>query len=227
MCINADINFAAAAVIGAVGVATLRHVNHPRAVLFACVPLFFALHQFTEAFVWLGLNGEIGPEAFSHAVFLFTLYALGVLPFLMPLAVLLLEPVGTARHKIVLALTLAGFALFVWVSYGVLAVPTGARVEGHSIAYDNPIAHQTWVAAAYVVVTCGALIASTHRVVRWFGVFNLIGVVAVLVAKGYAFTSVWCLYAAIISVMLYRQFSRQRIDVDRPNAAHPGVAIAV
>lgn len=223
MCINADVNFAAAAVIGAVGVATLRHVTHPRAVLFACVPLFFALHQFTEAFVWLGLNGEIGAEALGHAVFLFTLYALGVLPFLMPLAVLLLEPRGTARHKLILALTLLGFALFVWVGYGVLAEPTGARAENHSIAYDNPIAHQTWVAAAYVVVTCGALLASGHRVVRWFGVLNAVGVVAVLLVKGYAFTSVWCLYAAIVSVMLYRQFSQRRIDVEHPNAV-PGIA---
>lgn len=51
MCFSAEANFVATGVIAAVGVATLRHVDHPRAVLFTSTPILFALHQFTGAFV--------------------------------------------------------------------------------------------------------------------------------------------------------------------------------
>ena len=94
MCLSATANFVAAGGIAAVGVATLRHVDHPRSVLFAAMPLLFALHQFTEGFVWLGLDGTIRGFALRHSTFLFILYAQGILPFLMPLAVLLIEPRG-------------------------------------------------------------------------------------------------------------------------------------
>jgi hypothetical protein len=44
-----------------------------------------------------------------------------------------------------------------------------------------------------------------------------LGVVATLVVKGYAFTSVWCLYAAVVSAILYWQFRGRRIDIADPN----------
>ena len=95
--------FIATAAIGSIGVATLRHVRHPKGTLFALTPLLFALHQFAEGFVWLGLDHRIGIIAFNHAVFLFILYAQGILPFLMPLAVLLMEPPGWRWRKQVIA----------------------------------------------------------------------------------------------------------------------------
>jgi len=69
----ATANFVAAGCIAAVGVATLRHVQQPRAVLFATVPLLFARHQFTEGFVWLrlGLDHDLRPEALGHVTFMF------------------------------------------------------------------------------------------------------------------------------------------------------------
>ncbi|MDP4022244.1 hypothetical protein Q8W71_06395 [Methylobacterium sp. NEAU 140] len=217
MCFSAEANFVASGVIGAVGVATLSHVRHPRAVLFAAMPMFFALHQFTEGFVWLGLDGRIRPEALGHLVFIFILYAQGVLPFLMPLAVLLMEPPGWRRRGIA-ALTALGAVLSAIVFRELIVDPSTASIEHHSIRYDNPGTALAWVAAVYVIATCGALVASSHRVVRWFGWLNLAGVAVTLAVKGYAFTSVWCLYAALISVMLYWQFRARHIDVVRPNS---------
>ena len=231
MCINADVNFAAAAVIGAVGVATLRHVREPRAVLFAAVPLLFALHQFTEGFVWLGVRGQIPPDALGHMTFLFILYAQGILPFLMPLGVLLIEPRAAGsvtrwgwRTGAIGALTLLGAALAAYVLYALIAYESHARVVSHSLNYDNPATANGLVAGVYVLATCGSLVLSTHRVVRWFGLFNLAGVVVTLLLKSYAFTSVWCLYAAIISVMLYWLFRAGHVDVVHPNSRLEGAA---
>ncbi len=218
MCVSATTSFVAAGGIAVVGLATLRHVDHPRSVLFAAMPLLFALQQFTEGFVWLGLEGKVGDLVLQHSTFLFMLYAQGILPFLMPLAVLLIEPRGL-RYYGILICTLLGAGLSAYVIYAVVGYPNTCFVEDHSIVYHNELTDELWVAAAYVIATCGALLLSTHRVVVWFGLFNILGLSIVLAAKAYAFTSVWCLYAAVLSVMLYWQFARAHIDVERPNSS--------
>ena len=218
MCFSAEANFVAAGVIAAVGVTTLRHVDHPRAVLFASMPMLFALHQFTEAFVWLGLHGRIGQVALDHAAFLFLLYAQGILALLMPLAVLLMEPPGWRRLAVGGA-TLVGAVVRGWATYGVTGFPSRAFINHHSIAYRNSLTDSGWLAAGYVAATCGALLLSSHRVVRRFGVLNVAGLTVVMIVKGYAFSSVWCLYAAVLSIMIYWNFSRRHIDVDDPNSS--------
>ncbi|QGY01596.1 hypothetical protein MMSR116_06525 [Methylobacterium mesophilicum SR1.6/6] len=218
MCFSPEVDFIASGVIALIGVATLAHVQQPRAVLFAATPIFFALHQFTEGFIWLGLEGQIRPEAQGHLVFLYMLYAQGILPLLMPLAVLLMEPPGR-RRWLIAGLTLLGAALAAFVFRGLIVYPSTACIERHSIHYDNPGTALSGVAVLYVLATCGALILSSHRVVRWFGSLNFVGVIATLIAKGYAFTSVWCLYAAIASLILFWQFRARRINVSEPNAS--------
>ena len=218
MCFSASANFVATAAIAGIGVATMRRVIQPRAVLFAATPLLFALHQFTEGFVWLGLEGHVNSLTLDHSAFLFMLYAQGLLPFLMPLAVLLMEPRG-GRWLAIAGCTLLGAMLCVWTTYAVVAFPTRTFVDHHSIAYRNPMTGGPWVAGVYVAATCGALLLSSHRVVRWFGILNIVGLTIVMAIKGYAFTSVWCLYAAVLSLMLYWQFRGGHVDVDQPNSS--------
>jgi hypothetical protein len=217
MCFSATASFTAAGALATIGVATLRHVREPRALLFACVPLLFAVHQFSEGMVWLALEGRLGTIALDHLVFLYTLYAIGILPLLMPAAVALMEPPGW-RRPVILALTGVGAFVFAWDMTGLVVAPTCARIEWHSIGYSNPITSQLWVSLLYILATCGALLLSTHRVVRGYGVLNVIGLTIVHLVKGYAFASVWCFYAAVLSMVLYRQFYRQDIDVAAPNA---------
>ncbi|MEM8956288.1 MAG: DUF6629 family protein [Pseudomonadota bacterium] len=212
MCLSADVNFVASAVIGAVGVATLSHTRHPREVLFAAMPLLFALHQFTEGFVWLGLEGHIDELAFKNSSFLFVLYAQGILPFLMPLSVLLIEEVPWRRRVIGGIAAVAGI-FSIYMIWGVVAFPTECYAEHRSIVYRNPVTENVWTLLLYVFVTCGALILSGHFVVRVFGLLNLAGLTVVMIVKAYAFSSLWCFYAAILSVFLYWQFRQRNISV--------------
>ncbi|GAA0315328.1 hypothetical protein GCM10009087_27210 [Sphingomonas oligophenolica] len=220
MCFSATASFVAAGVLGTIGVATLRHVREPRSLLFASVPMLFAFHQFSEGMVWLGLDGRIGKIALDHVAFLFTLYAQGILPFLMPLAVLLMEPPGWRRGAI-LGLTGIGALVCLWDVTGLIFYPSQAFIEHHSIAYRNPLTSSFAVSLLYILATCGALILSTHRVVRTYGVLNIVALSIVELVKGYAFASVWCFYAAVMSAMIYWQFSSRNIDVATPNGASP------
>ncbi len=60
MCFSATANFVGSGVLAGVGVVTLTRVKHRREILFASLPTLFAIHQFTEGFVWLGLDGMLG-----------------------------------------------------------------------------------------------------------------------------------------------------------------------
>jgi len=62
MCFSATANFVGSTVLGAVGVVTLTKVKHRRELLFASLPVLFAIHQFIEGFVWLGLDGKLSPQ---------------------------------------------------------------------------------------------------------------------------------------------------------------------
>ncbi len=220
MCFSATSSFVAAGVIGSIGVATLRHVREPRALLFASVPLLFALHQFVEGWVWLGLEGRIDRLALDHVAFLFTLYAQGILPLLIPVAVVLMEPRGWRRTAI---LVLAGVGALVcaWDAYGLVFLPSRVFVEHNSIAYRNPMTGNFLISCLYILATCGALLLSTHKVVRLYGVLNVIALTIVEIVKEYSFASVWCFYAAAMSIMIYWQFIRLRIDIETPNGASP------
>jgi len=220
MCFSATASFISSGVIGSIGIATLRHVREPRALLFASVPLLFAVHQFTEGMVWLALDGQINKLALEHVAFLFTIYAQGIVPLLMPAAVALMEPPGR-RRQVILGLTVVGALVCAWDVYGLIFFPLRVMVEHHSIAYRNVLTGNFWISCLYVLATCGAMLLSTHRVIKAYGVLNVIVLTVVEVVKAYAFASTWCFYAAIMSVMIYWQFKRLNIDIETPNGRSP------
>jgi hypothetical protein len=68
------------------------------------------------------------------------------------------------------------------------------------------------VAVLYVTATCGALFFSGFRTLVLLGFLNLIGLLTVMVLKRYEFTSLWCAYAAVVSVIIYYFFRQSRAD---------------
>jgi len=206
----AVLNFTLSGAIGLVGILTLRKVSTPNEVVFALLPLLFALHQFTEGFVWLGVNGHIEPRAFNLAAGIFIYYAQGLLPFLVPLAVWLIEKKAW-RKNILGILTFLGFALAVYTMYGLSTVPSSVTVVNNILFYNNPWTSNYYDAIIYIITTCGSLMLSSSISVALFGLLNLIGLTLIFLWRPYGFTSLWCLYAAVISGLLYFHFVERRI----------------
>ncbi|NIJ06570.1 hypothetical protein FHS31_000152 [Sphingomonas vulcanisoli] len=211
MCYSPTASFTSSAIIATIGVATLRHTPAPRALLFAAMPMLFALHQFTEGLVWLGMEGRIGTIGRDHAAFLFTLYAQGLLPFLMPLAVTVLEPDGW-RRNLMWGLTAIGGVAAAWDAYGLIFLPLHTFVDHDAIAYRNVMTGSLFISLLYIAATCGSLLLSSYKTVRWYGVLNIVALSIVQLVRAYAFASVWCFYAALMSVMLYWQVSRGHLN---------------
>jgi len=205
MCFSAAANFVGSTALGAVGVVTLTKVKHRRELLFASLPILFAIHQFVEGFVWLGLDGVLSPAVTHDMGAAFMLYAQGLLPFLLPLSVLLFEPDGAGRRRMAPLLAI-GTGTTLYILWALTAFPTQVYVKGNSIVYINQATNNTAVAVLYVIATCGSLFFSKVRAMVLFGVANMAILLAVMAFKRYAFTSLWCAYAAIASVIILAYF---------------------
>jgi len=206
----AVLNFTLSGAIGLIGILTLRKVSTPNEVLFALLPLLFALHQFDEGFVWLGIGGHINMRALEIAAGIFVYYAQGLLPFLVPLAIWLIEK-DSYKRRVVGILTLLGLGLAVYTMYGLATIPTSISVVNNTLYYRNPWTDNIYDASIYILTTCGSLMLSSSISIQLFGFLNLIGLTVIYLLRPYGFTSLWCLYAAVISGLLYFYFVERRI----------------
>jgi hypothetical protein len=205
VCFSATANFVGSTVLAGVGVVTLTKVKHRRELLFAALPVLFAIHQFIEGFVWLGLDGILSPKVAHNMGAAFMLYAQGLLPFILPLSVILFEVDAKSRRRMQPFLIL-GTLTALYILWALTAYPTQVFVKGNSIVYINQATNNEAVAVLYVIVTCGSLLFSKIKDMVIFGIANLAILLAVMAFKRYAFTSLWCAYAAVASVIILAYF---------------------
>jgi hypothetical protein len=211
MCFSAEASAAAAVALLPVGGYCLATAwRKDRAyLLFAAVPLLFGLQQVSEAYVWRALDrGDAEAARIPSLAFLF--FALAAWPVWIPLAVAAVEPWGWRRGG---ALALAGAgALFAATHYLPLASGSGGAlspsVVGHSLRYDLsglPVFDSDWWWAwvgLYLGAVCTPLLASRDRRLRPLGVAAALAAAITYLLFEYAFASVWCFFAAVLSLYL-------------------------
>lgn len=224
MCFSAEADLVTGVVISAVGIDACRHVRRPAERLLAAIPLVLGAHQLTEAFVWWGLEGQVGHGMLRFFLWLYLAIAFGLLPILVPLAVGSMEPAPDRRR--IAVFTVIGAVVAVTLMHSVIRGPVDASINGHHIDYRVELWHGGIVVMLYVVATCGALLASHHRRVRWFGAINIVAVGALAWIDQTAFISLWCTWAAITSVAIAVHLRAGRpgrpVSVARPpTGRHP------
>ena len=101
-----------------------------------------------------------------------------------------------------------GGATTLYILWALTAFPLQLYVRGNSIVYINQATDNTAVAVLYVIATCGSLFFSKIKLMVIFGAANLAILLVVMEVKRYAFTSLWCAYAALASVTILAYFWR-------------------
>lgn len=209
MCFSPQADFAAGVVVGAVGVQTLRHVRTRREVIAGALPLLFGIHQLVEGFVWLGLRGQVSAGLGDAAKETYIVYAHAVLPAIVPIGFMLLEP-DRRRSRWMLALACLGVLLGLYLLWQVTAYPVGATEQARCIDYTTHTPNDALIGLLYVLVTCGPALVSSRPYLRWFGVVSLAGVIVTALVRVDELTSLWCLYVAMVSVLILEHFRRAR-----------------
>ena len=214
MCFSPEADFVSGAVIGAIGVMTLTKVEKPRELALGVLPLAFAVHQIVEGFVWRSLSDPVPHSGNGVAVYLYVAFAWVILPILAPLAILLVE--RDARRRLAMRVFVAmGAVAALYLLGAVLNNDISAHITSHTIQYGGAGRYADPITVLYVIATCGAPLVSSHPRIRWFGIANLFAVTAIAAIQAEGLTSVWCAWAAVVSVLIYMQFvSWRRAEVE-------------
>src|SRR3954451_954496 len=218
MCFSPEASFIAAGVLAPAGVATLRLARGRDELIIGVLPLLFACHQAVEGVVWLGLEGRVSGTVLEAAIRAYLVFAQVMLPVLVPVGLLLFER-DARRRRWLVALVILGCAVSARLLWVITAHPIGARVLGHSIAYDSDVHFGYVVAVAYVAATCAPALLSSNSLMWRFGVANLAGLTLAVFIKYAAVTSVWCFYAALASCLIAVAIRRRATPALEPIAS--------
>jgi hypothetical protein len=209
MCFSAPASFIAAAVAGTAGAACLARVRERSDWPLAAMPVFFAMQQAIEGFLWLNLEHAPASETTAALTDGFLVFALVLWPVYAPLSALAAEPNRNRQFLIALCF-LAGVAVAIYFFASLDESPRTASIDGRHIAYsadpDLPLA----IRLLYPVATCLSLMLSSHRTIALGGAVIFLGSVVSYWMYWNAFTSVWCFFAAIASALVILHFERAR-----------------
>ena len=200
MCFSATASFSAAVVLLGVSVLTLRAARRPREFPLAAIPLLFAIQQLVEGVIWLTFRYQ-APLLNAVMTHVYSFFSHVLWPVYVPVAVLLVEPPGW-RRTVLAAIAAAGLAVGVYLMYTLVAFTVVARPIGQHIEYVSPHFYAVAVMVLYLLSTCIGPILSTHRMVRVFGVLALLSFATVYYFYATWFISVWCFFAALLSVIV-------------------------
>ncbi len=214
MCFSAEADIVAGLVVTGVGIDTLRHVGHHKEATLAVLPVVFGLHQLIEVPVWLGAEGLVTEDVAHSAAWLYLLIAFGVIPWLVPFAVRALEH-DPIRRRSMSPLVWLGVLVATALTVPIVAGQVGATIAQTHVAYSADLYWGGTLTVFYVAATCGALLASSDRVVQVYGIINLVavGTLAILLTSGVI--SLWCVWAAVTSIAIAVHLRRLHIRHER------------
>ena len=200
MCFSPEADLAAGVLVSVVGIDAIKRARTPEELPLAALPLLFGVHQLIEAFVWWGLAGKVPASLGDTAIWLYLAIAF-LLPLWVPLAVRGVEP-SPGRRPIITVLVGVGLLVSLVLLGTLVWGSVDAAVVGHHIAYAVDIPGGGAIGVMYVVATCGALLLSSDRWIRYFGMSNVVAVVVLVWLTVGGLTSLWCVWAAVTSVAI-------------------------
>lgn len=212
MCFSASVSFGAAAILGLTGVAALTKVRALSELPLAAVPLLFAVQQAIEGFLWRAV-----PDGRDHTLALATLFttiALIVWPLLIPIATALVER-EPARRLAMLILVPAGIGVSINYAAILLVRPYRAWPVGHTLTYVNNHPISPVMLGLYIICTCIPPLLSGSRTLMLFGGIVIAGLIVSLLAFYESFISVWCFFAALASLAIWKFFQDRRYAATR------------
>lgn len=201
MCFSATASFAAGALLSAVGVATLRKAKTRAERPFSMIPLLFGIQQLIEGVIWLTFSHD-APLLKQAMTYLYSGFSHVLWPIYVPFAMAVLEAVPW-RRKVIVAFEAAGVPVGLYLLYVLVTRPLVAEVVGSHIVYVSPHFYTMPVMVAYLAATCVSCFFSSHGFVKLFGVLALLSFIAAYLVHITALISIWCFFAAILSLLIY------------------------
>jgi hypothetical protein len=210
MCFSAEASFAASGVLMPLGVYCIKEATQSNRAFapIASWSLLFGIQQAFEGFLWLGI-GDLDASQMRSAALGFLFFSHFIWLCWTPFSAFALEEQPKWR-SIMLGFSIVGF-LYGGLLYVPLLFDSGLltiEVANNSIHYTTeylfndyvPNNFSLWV---YGVIILLPLFISTHQKVRWMGGLIFCSAIVTYLLYRYAFISMWCFFAAIVSTYLF------------------------
>jgi hypothetical protein len=210
MCFSPEGDIVGGVVVTAIGVDALRNLHHRNDHLaLAALPLVLGFHQIDEAFVWWGLQGVTPAGLGRFATWIYLVIAFVVLPILVPVVVMLLEPTARRKWRMAPFLAIGAGVSTVLLETMLRNDPTVVLGRYH-LAYSVGLQHGIVIIGFYIVATCGSMLASGFRDIVVFGLANVVAVAILARLSADGFASLWCFYAAIAcgAILLHMRYAK-------------------
>ncbi|MBK8339711.1 MAG: hypothetical protein IPK99_06815 [Flavobacteriales bacterium] len=203
MCFSANASFAASAILVTAGAYSVSMGRRSGQWAFGVIPLIFSIQQFVEGLVWLRLSDAGPPEAVVAMARAFLLFSQVLWPIWVPYAVLCMEP-DRGRRRWLRWMLAAGTVTGAYYLWTLLSVPPIASVENHHIHYTM---RYRWdlehpIAALYFIATVLSVFTSSLRRMWVLGVALLTSYAVARIEFTGNVISVWCYFAALISISI-------------------------
>ena len=215
MCFSATASFIAGGVLSAVGLVTIKKAEKKSEIPFASIPLLFGIQQIIEGVIWLTFHNN-APELNIVMTFIYSIFSHVLWPIFVPYSIMLLEPVRW-RKKVMFTLWIGGTAVGLYLFYNLFAFPITSRVENHHIVYFSPHFYIYTVMGFYVAATCVSAMFSSHKMIKFFGVMALVAFTISYLFYKIFLVSVWCFFAAILSLIIYGYFKYKNVEGSTQN----------
>jgi len=204
MCFSAEASFAGGVIITAIGVAVVTKVHKSSQLLFASIPLFFGIQQFTEGVLWLTIPNPEYIVIQKIGTYTFLVMADVLWPFIIPLSVLLMEE-KASKKKILRILFLAGLAVSIYYTCCLLFLKVTPEINGYHIMYnsDFPKFIAIPVFGLYLIATITPLFVSSIQRTHLMGLLMFFSCLVTAIFFTQFLTSVWCFFAALISAVIF------------------------
>ncbi|MFN0187324.1 MAG: DUF6629 family protein [Bacteroidia bacterium] len=129
MCFSAGASFGAAIVLSSIGIASIKKVQKPYHVVFAAIPLIFAVQQLSEGILWTTLPNPDDFPLQQAMTYLFLFFAQILWPLYVPVSLWLLEE-DPKREKIQKVLVGIGAIVASYLLYCLLTFHVEANIIG-------------------------------------------------------------------------------------------------
>jgi len=203
MCFSATASFSAGLallVCGAFALYRAKNINQLK--MIAAIPLIFGIQQIAEGFVWLSFINPNLESIRLVASYIFLAFAGIVWPVWLPIAIQRFD--SPHKYKQYLFSMMAGCACAVGFITYCLLYPLS--ITAHcNIIYG--IAQETWFSSSftllYIVATIQPFFIARNQTLWMIGGLGIISYIATSIFYFEAFTSVWCFFAALITILIY------------------------
>ncbi len=172
--------------------------------LLAFIPLLFSVQQAIEGLQWLVTKPSLASTMLGYG---FLFFAFLLWPIYVPLTARMLER-DDKRQSWLNLFVLAGIFASAFLFLVLILEPLSVMVFKNSIYYDISIPITALVGVIYVVIVAGSLIVCTDRWFKGFGFLLALSAIISWFTVHQTFTSVWCLFAAALSLLVVIYFRR-------------------